>query len=522
MNGAFYPLKRFMNKAECESVLTSFSLPDGTFWPMPLLLTMHSRDNMEEGKSVLLSDAEGIVLAEMKAQSVWKLDKKDYVRRLFKTEDFFHPGVYEILKNAGDYCLAGDVKGIDLPRHYDFPSLRHTPVQFKEILKEKNISRLIAFNTRNPMHRAHYELTRRAMEEYDASLLIHPVVGPTKPGDIDYVTRVKCYHAILKKYPESKVFLSLLPMAMQMAGPREALLHGIIRKNYGCTHFIVGRDHASPGADRRGKPFYGTYEAQELFAKYEDKIGIKMVPFKIISYLADQKKYIFYEEGISSDNHYPISGTQVRQLLEKGEEIPKWFSFPEVIEILRKKYPPKQERGLVLFFTGLPASGKSTIARLLKATIEEKTDRSVSLLDGDIVRKNLSSELGFSKKDRDINIRRIGFVANEIAEHKGICLCSAIAPCEETRQANRRLVTDSGHVYVEIYVSTPLSVCEQRDPKGLYAQARQGSLKQFTGIDDPFEPPQAPEIVVDASSQTPGEMATHILNYLLEKGFICG
>lgn len=519
LNGAFHPLKRFLSEQETDSVLSSFRLPDGTFWPMPILLAVNNLEKIGEGKQVLLCDAEGHVLSLLDVDSVWKLDKNDYVRRLFGTEDEKHPGVHDVLKNSGSYCLNGVLHGLGAPRYYDFSDLRHTPAAFRKILKEKNVSTLVGFNTRNPMHRAHYQLTLSAVEELHAALLIHPVVGPTRPGDIDYVTRVKCYQSILKYYHGHDVFLSLLPLAMRMAGPREALLHGIIRKNYGCTHFIVGREHASPGLDSRLRPFYGPYDAQELFLKHEKEMGIKMIPFREMSYLPDRKAYIF-QEDLSAKQGLHISGTELRESLQQGKEIPEWFSFPEVVHLLRKTYPPRHERGLAIFFTGLSASGKSTIARHLEILLRERTGRKVSLLDGDLVRKNLSDGLGFSKEDRDKNVHRIGFVANEIVKHKGICICCAIAPYEEVRLENRRLISEEGGSYVEVYVSTPLEICKKRDPKGFYAEAICGNLKQFTGIDDPYEPPTKPEMIVDTLVESPMESANRLLDFLTEEGFL--
>lgn len=515
VTGAFAPLKGFTTKEETESVLDTFHLPDQTFWPLPVPLFVDTLEGAEEGKSVLLCDAEGTILAKLNVQSIWKVDKLEFVERLFKTKDPRHPGVFNIFHESGPFCLGGGVQDIRLPKHHTFLGLRHTPSQFKELLKKRGIKKIVAFNTRNPMHRAHVALTTDAMEKIEGDLLIHPVVGPTQPGDIDFMTRVKCYQSILKYYPSSKnVFLSLLPLAMRMAGPREALLHGVIRKNYGCTHFIVGRDHAGPSQNGNAYPFYAPYEAQKLFQKYEKEIGIQMIPFEERVYLPTQKKYVALDTVPRGETFHRISGTKLRSLLNKDEPIPDWFTFPEVRDELKKTFPSKNKRGLVLFFTGLSGSGKSTIANCLTGILREQTSRSITLLDGDVVRQNLSKGLGFSKEDRDANIRRIGFVAAEIARHGGLCICCAIAPYEGIRKENRERVLKLGGHYIEIYVATPLASCQKRDPKGLYALAQKGELKQLTGVDDPYEAPKDAEIVIDTSQGTLQEAANKILDYL--------
>lgn len=521
LTGAFAPLNGFTTQAETESILENFHLPDGTFWPMPIPLFVNPLDGVTEGKPVLLCDAEGTVLAILHVRSIWEADKLEFAERLFQTKDTKHPGVNEVLHQSGPFCLGGEVEGVQLPKHYLFAKLRHTPAQFKELLNQRGVQKIVAFNTRNPMHKAHVALTIKAMEKIDGDLLIHPVVGPTQPGDVDYITRVKCYQSILKYYPASKnVFLSLLPLAMRMAGPREALLHGMIRKNYGCTHFIVGRDHAGPGTDSHGKPFYGPYQAQELFAQYESEMGIKILPFPEMVYLPNQKRYVFVDQVPKGGAVCQISGTQLRTLLKNHEPVPDWFTFPEVAHELSRAFLPKNQQGLVLFFTGLSGSGKSTIANHLIGLLTEQTARPTTLLDGDKVRQHLSKGLGFSKEDRDTNIRRIGFVAAEIAKHGGICVCCAIAPYQAIRNENRARVLSLGGNYIEIYIATPLATCKQRDPKGLYAQAKRGELKQLTGVDDPYEPPPNAEIVIDASQGTPEEAARKILDYLCSQNYL--
>jgi sulfate adenylyltransferase len=381
--------------------------------------------------------------------------------------------------------------------------------------------KVVGFQTRNPMHRAHYELTFRAAKEIEANLLIHPVVGMTKPGDIDHYTRVRCYQALLQHYPKDTAMLSLLPLAMRLGGPREALWHAIIRKNHGCSHLIVGRDHAGPGSDSKGEPFYGPYDAQDLLKKHEDEIGVKMVPFKLMVYVEDQDSYYPVDEVPEGKKSVDISGTELRRRLAEGSEIPRWFTFPEVAEELRKTHPPRYRQGFTVFFTGLSGSGKSTIAKALLARFLEEGGRPVTLLDGDIVRKNLSSELGFSKEHRDLNIKRIGFVASEITKNGGIAICAPIAPYDNVRKEVRNMISPFGG-FILVHISTPLDVCEKRDRKGLYAKARAGIIKEFTGISDPYEAPEDAELDIDTIDMTPGESVQQIVLHLEREGYISG
>jgi sulfate adenylyltransferase len=411
--------------------------------------------------------------------------------------------------------LGGKVHGIEPPTFYDFKLLRDTPSELRGRFRKLGWRKVVAFQTRNPLHRAHHELTFRAAREADANLLIHPVVGMTKPGDIDHFTRVRCYEHVLEEYPEQTTTLSLLNLAMRLAGPREALWHGIIRKNYGCTHFIVGRDHASPGNDRNGEPFYGRYDAQELFGQHQQELDITMVPFKEMVYVENKAEYMAADETEPGDQVLELSGTEFRRRLREGLEIPEWFSFPKVVDELRRAHPPKHEQGFTVFFTGLSGSGKSTIANALMVKLLEDGSRPVTLLDGDIVRKNLSSELTFTKEHRDLNIQRIGFVASEITKNRGIAICAPIAPYAKTRRQVRQVVSQHGG-FIEVFVATPLEVCEQRDRKGLYAKARAGILKGFTGIDDPYEQPQHAEIVIDTQELSP-DLAAHRILITLEK-----
>jgi len=522
LNGAFSPLEGFMGKADYKSVCERLRLPNGTLWPIPITLdvTEGFASSISEGDRIALRHPEGMVLAVMTVTDIWEPDRLAEAEAVFGTTNEDHPGVFSLLYKTNPVYIGGRLEGIELPPHHTFKHLRHTPRELRERFHKLGWERVVAFQTRNPMHRGHVELTKRAMAETGAKLLIHPVVGRTSPGDIDYFTRVRCYEAVLKYYPQGSVILSLLPLAMRMAGPREALWHAIIRKNYGATHFIVGRDHAGP-KDRNGNPFYGPYEAQELVEKHEKELGIKMVPFQEMVYVADLGKYMPRDEAPAGAKVLSISGTELRRLLREGREIPEWYSYPEVIGALRREYPPRCQQGFTVFFTGLPSSGKSTVAQVLMTKLMEIGTRPVTLLDGDIVRKHLSSELGFSKRDRDLNITRIGFVASEITKNGGIAICAPIAPYDATRRQVREMISQYGG-FILVYVATPLEVCEKRDRKGLYAKARAGLIKGFTGIDDPYEPPQDAELVIDTAELSPEEAAERILDYLRREGYLPG
>jgi sulfate adenylyltransferase len=521
LDGAFSPLEGFLGRRDYEAVVDTMRLANGLLWPIPITLDV-SEDcaaGLEPGQRVALRDPEGVLLATLELEELWRPDREAEARGVYGTVDPAHPGVDHLLNDCHPVYLGGRLKGIEPPAHYDFRHLRDTPRELRERFAKLGWTRVVAFQTRNPMHRAHVELTFRAARQAEASLLIHPVVGLTRPGDIDHFTRVRCYEHVLQRYPEQTTTLSLLNLAMRMAGPREALWHAIIRKNHGCTHFIVGRDHAGPGKDERGEDFYGPYAAQELLAAHAEELGIQMVPFRMMVYVADRAQYVPVDETREDETVLDISGTEFRRRLTEGLEVPSWFSYPEVVEELRRTHPPRHRQGVVLFFTGLSGAGKSTIANALMVKLMEAGGRRITLLDGDIVRRHLSSELGFSKAHRDLNIRRIGFVASEIAKNGGIAICAPIAPYAETRRAVRRMVESSGGGFLEIYVATPLEVCEARDRKGLYAKARAGIIREFTGISDPYEAPEAPELEIDTREASPEEAAHRIVVKLESLGY---
>ncbi len=521
LNGAFSPLEGFLNRADYDSVCDNMRLENGVLWPMPITLDVSEAfaEGLEAGQSIALRDPEGVLVATLEIEDVWAPDKTREAEQVFGTTDDTHPAVNVLFNQSGSHYVGGKLRGVEAPTYYDFKSLRESPAEVRAKFEKLGWRKVVAFQTRNPLHRAHQELTFRAAREAEANLLIHPVVGMTKPGDIDHFTRVRCYEHVLEQYPEQTTALSLLNLAMRMAGPREALWHAIIRKNYGCTHFIVGRDHAGPGNDRNGEPFYGPYDAQDLFREHEEELGISMVPFKMMVYVENRAEYQPADEVSEDDKVLNISGTEFRRRLQEGLEIPEWFSYPKVVEELRRAHPPRHRQGFTIFFTGLSGSGKSTIANALMVKLLEDGRRPVTLLDGDVVRKHLSSELTFSKEHRDLNIQRIGYVASEITKNRGIAICAPIAPYAHTRRQVREMIEPLGGFF-EVHVATPLEVCEERDRKGLYAKARAGIIKGFTGIDDPYEVPENAEIVIDTTELSPDLAAHRILITLEKHGFL--
>ena len=525
MNGGFSPLKGFLSEADYNGVVDDMRLADGTLWPMPVTLDVSEAfaDSIELGQDIALRDQEGVILATMTVTDRWVPNKSHEAEKVFGADDLAHPAVNYLHHTAGKVYLGGPITGIQPPVHYDFKARRDTPNELRAQFRKLGWRRIVAFQTRNPLHRAHQELTFRAAREAQANLLIHPVVGMTKPGDVDHFTRVRCYEAVLDKYPASTTSMSLLNLAMRMAGPREAVWHGIIRRNHGCTHMIVGRDHAGPGKNSAGEDFYGPYDAQDLFRAHQEEIGIEMVDFKHMVYVQERAQYEPADEIEDRDNVtiLNISGTELRRRLQEGLEIPEWFSFPEVVTELRKTKPPRSKQGFTVFFTGFSGSGKSTIANALMVKLMEMGGRPVTLLDGDIVRKNLSSELGFSKEHRDLNIRRIGYVASEITKNGGIAICAPIAPYATTRRAVREEVEQFG-AFVEVHVATSIEECERRDRKGLYKLAREGKIKEFTGISDPYDVPQNPELSLETENTEVDNCAHQVLLKLESMGLISG
>ena len=523
MNGGFHPLKGFLTEADYDGVVNDMRLSSGALWPMPITLDVSEEfaAKAEPGTDIALRDPEGVILAILSVTDRWTPDKKREAEKVFGNgaDDIAHPAINYLHNVAGPVYLGGPITGIQPPTHYDFKARRDTPNELRAFFRKMGWRRIVAFQTRNPLHRAHQELPFRAAREAQANLLIHPVVGMTKPGDVDHFTRVRCYEAVLDKYPSATTHLSLLNLAMRMAGPREAVWHGIIRRNHGLTHMIVGRDHAGPGKNSQGQDFYGPYDAQELFRKHQADIGVEMVDFKQMVYVQERAQYEPRDEVEEGATILDISGTELRRRLREGLEIPEWFSFPEVVTQLRRTSPPRDRQGFTVFFTGLSGSGKSTIANALMVKLMELGGRPVTLLDGDVVRKHLSSELGFSKEHRDINIKRIGYVASEITKNGGIALCAPIAPYAATRRAVRQMIEQYG-AFLEVHVATSLEECERRDRKGLYKLAREGKIKEFTGISDPYEVPENPELRVQTEGVDVDYAAQQVLLKLESMGLI--
>ena len=516
--GAFSPLDRFLGSDDYERVLAEMRLSDGTLWPIPVTLSVDAGAPVALDSDIVLRSAKNEILAVLTVEEIYQWDRSEAAARIAGTKDHRHPLVAE-MQRWGKFNVSGTLRVLALPTPPDFRELRRTPAEVRAALERLGHENVVAFQTRNPMHRAHEELTRRAIDAVGGSLLLHPVVGLTKPGDVDHYTRVRTYKALTEHhFPRDRVLLSLLPLAMRMAGPREAAWHAIIRRNFGASHFIVGRDHASPGVDSSGQPFYGPYDAQELVAQHGDEIGVRMVPFQELVYLVNEDRYEEASRVPPGAATRSISGTQVRdEYLAAGVPLPPWFTRPEVATILADSHPPRHRQGVCIWFTGLSGAGKSTTAEMLVALLLEN-GRQSTLLDGDVVRTHLSKGLGFSKEDRDSNILRIGFVASEVVRHGGVAVCAAVSPYRVTRDQVRSMI--GAERFIEVFVDTPIEVCETRDVKGMYAQARRGVIKGFTGIDDPYEPPLMPEITLHTTTATADENARRILAVLRERGYV--
>ena len=516
--GAFSPLDRFMTKEDYHRVLEEMRLQNGHLFPIPVILPVESAKGIQLDGDVALRNSKNELLAVMTIEEIYSWKHMETAEKVLGTRDPRHPLVAE-MSGWGSINLSGRLRLLQMPSHYDFCELRMSPLNARTQLENLGRSNVVAFQTRNPLHRVHEELTKRAIEEVNGVLLLHPVVGLTKPGDVDHFTRVRTYRALADRYyDKDRIVLALLPLAMRLAGPKEALWHAIIRRNYGANHLIIGRDHAGPGNDSSGKPFYGPYDAQELLSKYEDELEVKMVPFRQLVYLPDENRYDELSNVSKKVRTASISGTQVREeYLSNGRPLPEWFTRPEVASILAESYPPKHKQGVCIWFTGLSGAGKSTTAEVLTQLLLQY-GRQVTVLDGDVVRTHLSKGLGFGKEDRDTNIRRIGFVAAEIVRHGGTVVCAAVSPYRATRNDVRSMM--GPHHFVEVFVDTPIEVCEMRDFKGLYAKARRGEITGFTGIDDPYEPPVSPEIRLDTVKSSPEQNAQSVIKYLSDQKLI--
>lgn len=522
INGGFAPLKGFMNKADYESVCKDMRLTTGELWPMPITLDVDEEfaKSLKQGEKVALRDREGVILAVLTVGDVWQPDKSKEAEQVFSADDQAHPTVNYLHNQAGEYYVGGTLEGLELPTYYDFNEHRYTPAELKAHYAKMGWTNVVAFQTRNPMHRAHVELALRASKQTGANLVINPSVGMTKPGDVDHYTRMRVYQEVVKKFPQSTAMIAMLPLAMRMGGPREALWHMLIRKNYGATHFIVGRDHAGPGKNSQGEDFYGPYDAQALAEKHAAEVGVEVVPFQMMVYVDELDKYMPVDDVPEGMKTSSISGTELRARLADGRELPEWFTYPEVAAELRKTYRPRHEQGLTVFFTGLSGAGKSTLANALMVRLLEIGKHSVTMLDGDDVRKHLSSELGFSKEHRNLNVKRIGYVASEISKHGGLAICAPIAPYDSIRKEVRNMVRGNGGAFVLVHVATPIEECEKRDRKGMYAAARAGKIKEFTGVSDPYEEPTDAELVLDTVNYSVEQLVNQVLLYLEKEGYL--
>jgi len=524
LNGGFAPLTGFLNESDYNSVVENCRLCDGSVWTIPIVLPVSDTDNekLKNESVITLKDKTGLPIAKLLVESKWKPDLQKECELVYGSSDTNHPYVQIVMNNANCWYYGGKVEKIMDVKHYDFMEYRMSAEKCREMIKENKWETVVGFQTRNPMHRSHFELTKYALKQCgsNAKLLLMPVVGITQSCDVDYHVRTRCYKKLIPYY-EGDAELVLLPLSMRMAGPREAVWHSIIRKNYGCTHFIVGRDHAGPSYKKKdGSDFYGPYDAHAMVEKYKGEIGIEIILSQMIVYVGNQEKYLPMNEVVKGDAVLNISGTEQRRLLKNGEKIPEWFSFPEIVEELRLEYKMQNKRGLCLYLTGLSGSGKSTVANFLMEKIMEKEkERKLTILDADVVRLNLSKGLGFSHADRSTNVRRIGYVCSEIVKHGGIVIVANIAPYADDRMANRELISSVGGNYVEVFINTTLEKCEERDIKGLYALARKGVIKEFTGISDPYEAPENAEIVINGESNL-DEIIAKIIEWLNNHEFL--
>lgn len=523
VSGAFSPLSGFMDQKTYQSVIDHGRLPDQLLWPIPITLDVNQElaEKIKPGEQIALRDAEGFMPAVLTVSDIWQPDKQKEAESIYGTHSGMHPGVDYLINQTQDFYIGGKISAIELPTHFEFENLWSTPAEIRSLFNKRGWRNVIAFQTSKPMHRVHREITLNAARDVQAHILLHPTVGITKPGDLHYYSRVHCYQAIKKYYPDNLAIMSLLPLAMRMAGPKEALWHAIINKNYGCSHMLIGPEHAfPPKSNGTAETFYPHNASQSYLLEYQDELDIKIVAVEETHYVPSKKRFLplptIQNEMLDSET---LSDQELKNRLHDSKPVPAWFSYPEVLQSLSKAYPAKCKQGLTLFFTGLSGSGKSTLAKIIYAKLIELGARPVTLLDGDIVRLNLSSELGFSRQDRNINVRRIGFVANEITKNGGIAICAPIAPYTEMRRDARNLIEQHG-AFIEIHVATPLEVCESRDRKGLYAKARKGIIPEFTGISDPYEIPESPELRIDTSSFTPMEAAQEIYLYLFREGYI--
>jgi sulfate adenylyltransferase len=494
MSGAYSPLTGFMTRTQCERVEADRQLDDGTFWPLPVTLasTQKAAADLKSGDRVALRDGEGFMLAVLTLNDSWDAD--------------------------GVRHLGGAVEGVALPPHPDFVSLRATPAELRALFARRGWRRIVAWQARQPMHRAQFEFSLKCAIENEANLLLHPQVG----GDITeapgYFGLVRSFLAIRERFPAATTQLSLLPAPPRDGSAYALLLRAIVARNYGCGLLIAGGEHQPDGDCRRGEDL-AQPRTDLPVTELADKIGVRLIAYPRMVYVEERAEYLPESDAPPGARLLALSGEEFQRRMQRGLKIPGWFSFPEVITELHRQSPPREHQGFTVFFTGLSGAGKSTLARSLAARLMEMGGRCVTLLDGDIVRRHLSSELGFTKAHRDINVRRIGFVASEITKNRGIAVCAPIAPYRQTRRDVRRMIEAVGG-FVEIHVATPIETCESRDRKGLYAKARAGLIPEFTGVSDPYEVPEKPELAIDTTNLGIDEAVQQILLKLEQEGYL--
>lgn len=520
LNRGYFPLCGYATQEESESILADMRLLDGTFWPIPITLSVprEAARGFGPGTRTALRDREGFMLAVLEINQIWEPDWKRWAHAVYGTEQpGRHPAVDRLLKTSDMVCLAGPVEGLSLPQHYDFIQLRRTPAQIHQLLADRGWRRMLGFQDATPLHVMHREVLMSCSAEHGARLFLSPLLPPAPFTDVTSFSTVRCYEHFTRNLPTSAALLCLTPMRSLWAGPRGTMQQAVVNRNYGCTHFLVHERHDDPFPE--ADFFYPSWAALEALQAVSDRMEVVPVPFRPRRYVPEFSLYMVPSEIIDNIPSIAVEHADVESLLERGEEIPEWYAFPDVVQELHRTRPPVHLLGFTLFLTGLSGAGKSTLAKVLTIMLQECQHRPVSLLDGDIVRRHLSSELTFSREHRNLNVQRIGYVASEITKNRGIALCAPIAPYPESRQQAREMVSQWGP-FIEIYVSTPLSVCEQRDRKGLYAQARAGLLRGVTGVDDPYVPPEHPELQIDTSANSPQEAAQIVLDYLKARGLV--
>jgi sulfate adenylyltransferase len=483
-----------MPRAPGARVESDRQLDDGSFWPLPVVLSSRQKiaAELKPGDRVALRDGEGFMLAVLTVSDIWD--------------------------DSGIWLLGGAVEGVALPSHPDFASLRATPAELRALFARRGWRRVIAWQARQPMHRAQFEFCLKSAIENEANLLLHPQAG----GDITdapaYFGLVRSFVAIRERFPAASTQLSLLPAPPREATARALLLRAIVARNYGCSLLIAGGEHQPDGDCRRGEDLVQA-DLDLPVTALADAIGVKLIAYPRMVYVEDRAEHMPESDAPAAARALTLSGAEFRRRMQAGLKIPDWYSFPEVLAELHRQNPPRERQGFTVLFTGLSGAGKSTLARALAARLMEMGGRSVTLLDGDIVRRHLSSELGFSKSHRDINVRRIGFVASEITKNRGIAICAPIAAYRQTRRAVRAMIEAVGG-FVEIHVATPIETCESRDRKGLYAKARAGLIPEFTGVSDPYEVPERPELAIDTTSLGIDEAVQQVLLKLEHEGYL--